>query len=546
MLNNSFQRLPDNGYYQRFSYALRSLIPIDTWGDTVKSLSHVAGFDRFSDLDIESKDPDAVITRTEPANFEAIAEIQSTAEVHVYPDFDNVSEIAVNVNGELVSRDILFANRPITDFFQSIGNKAIDIDDFSATFNNNERTTKFSRVGEFTKNDTFNKVFTLVKDQTFSDERQFSIVSLMQHDDVAFINEYAVLETFPELGTFDYIPTTTGWDLTFNPIRTEFNLYDVTNASISVKDNVVGVASTALGDAVSFASTHVDIGIGVTTTIAKMPVAFRSGHFMVQLETPNQDFFGSEVTVIHDGTKVNAIEYGEIQNKSGENITGFGTFNATIVGTNVNLDFIPSVGVALTANASSIFLSSYPQSSGIGSCTLDTVRLISDKRQVAAGVTTPIATYASDGSGVNFRPTAAYYFVSVEGTGGADGMYETFEAALINSENNEAVVDFGEVSLNTTSLGTVSATSGGNNANLTFFSETPANVIVFGLELQIFDNQEFAPNLPLNNVEVLSNRGRYVGTKLDLQTAFDLKHNEEPIFRKQFLVIEMKELVEMV
>ena len=57
MLNNSFQRLPDNAYYQRFSYALRSLIPIDTWGDTVKSLSHVAGFDRFSDLDIESKDP---------------------------------------------------------------------------------------------------------------------------------------------------------------------------------------------------------------------------------------------------------------------------------------------------------------------------------------------------------------------------------------------------------------------------------------------------------------------------------------------------------
>ena len=49
MLNNSFQRLPDNAYYQRFSYALRSLIPIDTWGDTVKSLSHVAGFDRFSD-----------------------------------------------------------------------------------------------------------------------------------------------------------------------------------------------------------------------------------------------------------------------------------------------------------------------------------------------------------------------------------------------------------------------------------------------------------------------------------------------------------------
>ena len=424
------------------------------------------------------------------------------------------------------------------------------VDYFSATFDNNERSTKFSRVGEFTKNDTFNKVFTLVKDQTFSDERQFSIVSLMQHDDIAFINEYAVLETFPELGTFDYIPTTTGWDLTFVPIRNEFNLYDVTNASISVENNIVGVASTALGRAVSFASTQVDIpfdvsaGVAATTTIAKMPVSFRSGHFMIQLEAPNQDFFGSEVTVIHDGTKVNAVEYGDIQNKTGDNITGFGTYNATISGGNVNLEFIPSVGVALTANASSIFVANNtavgnPSAvvnglAGIGSCTLDTVRLISDKRAVAAASTTPIATYGSDGSGFNFRPTAAYYFVAIEGVGDTNGMYETFEAALINSENNEAVVDFGEVSLNTSSLGTVSATSGGNNANLTFFSDTPANVIVFGLELQIFDNQEFAPNLPLNNVEVLSNRGRYVGTKLDLQTAFDLKHNEDPIFRRQF------------
>ena len=91
---------------------------------------------------------------------------------------------------------------------------------------------------------------------------------------------------------------------------------------------------------------------------------------------------------------------------------------------------------------------------GIGSCTLDTVRLISDKRAVAAGATTPIATYGSDGSGFNFRPTAAYYFVAIEGVGDTNGMYETFEAAVINSENNQAVVDFGEVGINTTSLGT--------------------------------------------------------------------------------------------
>ena len=135
------------------------------------------------------------------------------------------------------------------------------------------------------------------------------------------------------------------------------------------------------------------------------------------------------------------LNIGEIQNKSGENQIGFGTYNATLSGGNVNLEFIPNsnVGVALTANASSIFIASNtavgnPSAvvnglAGIGSCTLDTVRLISDKRAVAAGVTTPIATYGSDGSGFNFRPTAAYYFVAIEGVGDTNGMYETFEAA---------------------------------------------------------------------------------------------------------------------
>ena len=94
-LNNSFQRLPDNGYYQRFAYALRSQVPIDTWGEDVKALSHVAGFDRWSDLEIESKDPDAVITRTEPANFELVAEQQCFGDVQSYPDFDDVSELTV-------------------------------------------------------------------------------------------------------------------------------------------------------------------------------------------------------------------------------------------------------------------------------------------------------------------------------------------------------------------------------------------------------------------------------------------------------------------
>ena len=79
----------------------------------VSNLSHVSGFARFSDLEIESKDPDAVITRTNPADFMLVAEMSSKKSVWEYPDFDDVSEITIDVAGEVISRDILFANRCI-------------------------------------------------------------------------------------------------------------------------------------------------------------------------------------------------------------------------------------------------------------------------------------------------------------------------------------------------------------------------------------------------------------------------------------------------
>ena len=543
-LNNSFQKLPDNGYYQRFSYALRSQVPEDTWGDDVKSLSHVSGFARFSDLEIESKDPDAVITRTNPADFMLVAEMFSKKSVFEYPDFDDVSEVTIDVAGEIISRDVLFANRPITDYYQSIGNRALKITDFSSTFNNRERSTKFSQVGEFTDNDVFNKVFTIVKDQTYSDERQFSIVSLLQHSDQAYVNEYATIDTQVELGTFDYVPTKTGWDLTYVPIKNEWNIYDVSNVSISVKDNIVGVASTALGDIVSVGTTHVDVaydanaGMAATTTIVAMATTYRSAKMMIQCENTHQEFWGTELNIVHDGSKVNAVQYGDIRNSLSEGSIGFGTFNTYISGSNVLVDLIPNVGVALTVDASVIFIADADESSGIGSCTMDVGRLITYSRNTGAATTTIIASYTSDDSLDDWKATCGYYYVSIEGTGAGDGMYETFEVAMLNSSSKEVIVPWANVGVNTTGLGTVGVSSVGASKNLTFEGHFPGKARVFGIEMQIYDDNPLAPSLDLENVEVYNDVGRYVGTKLDLKTAFPLTHNvggtEFNIFRRQF------------
>lgn len=50
--NDYLQRISDNNYYQKFSYAIKSQISYDRWKEPIKSLVHPSGYKEFSDLDI--------------------------------------------------------------------------------------------------------------------------------------------------------------------------------------------------------------------------------------------------------------------------------------------------------------------------------------------------------------------------------------------------------------------------------------------------------------------------------------------------------------
>ena len=56
-LNDSLQKVHDNDYYQSFSYAIKSKVFFDKWKDIVNSLTHTAGFKKFSQLQVESALP---------------------------------------------------------------------------------------------------------------------------------------------------------------------------------------------------------------------------------------------------------------------------------------------------------------------------------------------------------------------------------------------------------------------------------------------------------------------------------------------------------
>lgn len=136
-LNQSFQRIHDNDYYQYFSYAIRSPIEYEVWNPLVSNLTHTSGFKKFSELTIDSYDP-SIVGLSTAQNLNALVAISDLTEIvdlNSVKDFDIAREKSIQVNNTLVSNEILFNLPFLAQYQEFIGNRVLTIDDFSDQFN---------------------------------------------------------------------------------------------------------------------------------------------------------------------------------------------------------------------------------------------------------------------------------------------------------------------------------------------------------------------------------------------------------------------------
>ena len=84
---------------------------------------------------------------TELGNVDAVNEVTGFGNFNCVHDFDLVTEN--NINGGTISDEMVFANRIFTDYFESVENRVLSIDDISGDFNSEPRSTAFSVVNTF-------------------------------------------------------------------------------------------------------------------------------------------------------------------------------------------------------------------------------------------------------------------------------------------------------------------------------------------------------------------------------------------------------------
>ena len=530
-LNDNLQRIPDNEYYQELSYSISSEIDLDTWNDPVSTLTHTAGFRKFSDLQIYSSagTENSAIVDTNDSNLTTIVDIVSNGDLNCYADFDEATERGKFIDNVYISNEITFKNRILTDFLQSIGNRVLEIDNISDQFNSNARPTPFSVVASYEKNYIYNKIFTYVKDRTFTDERQFAIVSILQDDEIGYMSQYASIETYPYLGYFDYTNTAEGWNLLFYPVKFESNIYDVTTSAINVLAGVADTSLRAFGDVSYIVGSTVDVPASTTTSIVSFGTTYRAAKLINLFVGSDDKMYGAELNIVHDGTDCYQIEMNAIDENQGLYGAGFGTFDSRIVGSNVVVDFTPdaSVSTALTCSSASILISD--NNTTTGNEFLDVSRVGSSYSSIAASgspTANVVASYESPSE-------SAYYFVTIENT--TDSEYEILELGSINSSSNEAYVEFANVRTGG-NIGTIGIQTGTDDIDVVFtpIANKAVEVRTYFTEMNIFDENSRLGNINIENAQVNTDHRDYQGTQLDVKTKFELKHDGENIFRRIF------------
>ena len=217
-------------------------------------------------------------------------------------------------------------------------------------------------------------------------------VSLVHDGTFAYINQYGRTETVYDLGSFDFIVSGTDGELTFYPTKYTINDYQLSLISYNLDDNLLGIGSTNIGGIIDVKTTSKSAIGAASTSIVSIGTTYRSVKALIEITGSGNEYEFNELNIIHDGSEVYVTEYGQVTTNPGFfGISGFGTYNPYISGSNLIVDFIPNAGVAATINTIQVAITS-EGTSGIGTVDLKHARLEARTTTIASSGTPGIHT----------------------------------------------------------------------------------------------------------------------------------------------------------
>ena len=542
-LNEDYQVIPDNDYYQNLSYTVKSSIEWEKFVNPVNRLVHPSGLKNFADTTVTSSLKVGVgevreSNQTVVLDVGNVLELNDKQRVDAINNFDFARDFDTRVNG---SKFLTLKNRTLTDFTRCKTNRVLLHDDISPNFSS-DGFESTNTVIEPLVEDFAQYLIQIVDPDT--DDSQFSEVVTITTESDAFLLEKTTDFTTIKLGDFETEILTSGTkNLLFEPTEKFTRDHDIKLLKIDFNTDLTGIGTNSIG--------HVDL-VGVNTGVGSTTIGFTTTTI---LETPTYDFNAlhasifvqdrvtkqinyNEVIVDFDGTDTTIAET-YVDTKSGLSNSAIGIITATVENNLVKLKCENDRVNILDIRANIVGLGS--TTTGIGTYRFSVSGQPAGAERSArlqsgysTGTTNPI-TYATINKLID---TSVKSLVRVS-CGDTSAVHQVIS---LRDEDDILTVQYPFVSAgSTTGIGTFGGEISGNDINLRFYpdSEFDSLIEVQSYNQILYTASDFAntpPDLTYGTVDqrvFLSTYDGAAGLRANKKD-FVLQHDGVPIYSKTF------------
>ena len=538
-LNEDYQVIPDNDYYQSLSYTIQSPIEYQKIVSPVNKLVHTTGLKNFADVGISSSIGVGKSIVVDSSTI--IRDLTTENRVDAIDNFDLVKDVDILTN-PLRSKFVSFENKRLSNFFECITNKVILIDDISSFFR--EATNNANTSGSLNISNSFDRFLIQARVPSTGAGTTTNILQATELiTSIDFINSDIVTiqkgSIEVESKVVDIIGNDKGdgnFELQFSPTNIFDNDLDIKILQQTFLPGV-GVGNSSLGF-INLEGKNINVLASTASTIVSSNISDIDS-FFATIEV--KDSFSNETNIIelyltHDGT--NSF----ISNYSLETTTNssIGTFTSNINSNILSLDFENDRSNSVLVRSKIIGFGK--TTSGIG-----TFRFKSEEQadgfENSARLESNFVSIASTGVIAGFTTSKDTTIKSVVRV--SIGNTSALHQVLITHDGDDIfITQYPFISIGTESgIGTFSSEYSGTNLNLKFHPDSSFTGIG-DLQIQSY-NEIINTEMDLINIPQSLNYGKTLESLSLLQydaingersdnLSFTLTNNNNPIFSKFF------------
>ena len=257
-LNEDFQVLPNNDYYQNLSYSVKSPITWDKFVDPLNRVIHPAGLKNFADVVVQDSASFVGVGTTQPAVADITIDVIEERRVDTINNFDLVIDYDTLDDK---SKFIEFQNVKLTDYTKCLTNRVLIHDDISNRFSSAGLQDLFTEIEQI--NGNYAKYLVQITDPDTFDVQLSDLVVLTTTNE-AFLLEKTSDYSGGSLGEFSAESDPDRKTLVFTPTEKYEKDHDIKVLKTTFSTDAAGIGTEAFGS-VKLVGNNVNVGSGTTT-----------------------------------------------------------------------------------------------------------------------------------------------------------------------------------------------------------------------------------------------------------------------------------------